>query len=425
MLGLKDEISLLDLKTPIEKLDVQNLTERCHTNFKTQSLNILGKISQKRNEIKKLVRIKVGDVVIQRRGARKPTSLVQLEKGMKTIFFGENGTITSEFPSLKKGIHLDYMRKKIKLNQKIKAGSLTYLFLKGNQSQVEARTDLLKKKVLATSSNFQIEEDKDLDIEKYLRDKAKKEREISKTISKTQKKPRRKISRNVYKYQSENLNDFCSTTYESIPTNVPKLVLNSNRFNRTHITIYSQRELSNNLTHTQDSKIKAKLLIKKAQIVEKKQEKLDNKLCKIIDHSSVQKPLSVDFKKDIEAIMGIKLKQKSKKNKTRNIIEKAVRIQGDYSQMDKKKANMLEISDNLCRMNDNTIKEFGKEICNTYWKKSDGKTRNMPYAMKKKLELIKKQERIRINNNNLLLEKLRYNLEQGSISFHHLTKSIG
>lgn len=424
MEGLKDEFSLIDLKAPLEKLDVQNLTERSHTNFKTQSLNILGKISQKRREIKKMVRTKVGDMVILRRGGRKPTSLLQLEKGMKTIFFGENGTITSEFPSLKKGIHLDYMRKKIKLNQKIKAGSLTYLFLKGNQTQVEARTDLLKRKVLATSSNFQIEDDKDLDIAKYLRDKTKKEKEIIKNISKTQKKSKRKLSRNIYKFQSENLNDFYSTTYESIQTSIPKLTLNSSRLDRSHNTLCTQREVSNNLSHKEDHKVKAKLLIKKAQIIEKNQEKLDNKLCKIIDHASVQKPLSVDFKKDIEAIMGIKLKNNPKKNKTHNIIAKAVRIQGDYSQMDKKKAKMLEISDNFCRMNDNTIKEFGKEICNNYWKKSDGKSGNMPYAMKKKMEQIKKQERIRVNNNNLLLEKLRYNLEQGNISLHHLTKSI-
>ena len=73
------------------------------------------------------------------------------------------------------------------------------------------------------------------------------------------------------------------------------------------------KTLSQPISKNINSKKIAKILIKKAGSIEDKQEKLDKVLCKIIDHAEMQKPLSVYIKKDIEAIMGVKIKSKKKK----------------------------------------------------------------------------------------------------------------
>lgn len=404
-----NELPLTEIRLPLEEIKPYCLTERNHRTSKSQSLNIISSIATKRCEIKKLIYKKVGDIEIIRRGERKPTSLVRLEEGMKTFFFGENGHVTSEFPSLKKKIRLDKIRKKLKLNEKIDAGALTYLFLKGNETQIDLRRDILQRKALTRSTNFDIKLDKDIDLKQFVKEKVKEEQENLKAINKSpltliNEKQNNNISRNWKNYEdSEN----------SI---LPK----SNTVTiETHYKTLSQ-PISKNI----NCKQLAKILIKKAGSLEDKQEKLDKVLCKIIDHAEMQKPLSVYIKKDIEAIMGVKLKYKKKKGTTKQLLTQSVRIQGDYSYMGKKKANMLEISDNIAKMNDKTIKEFGKEIKKKYWQNSDGNKKTMPYEMKRRIEMSDKKMRIKVNQNNLLLEKMRFNLEQENNYLKVLVKNI-
>lgn len=404
-----NELPLTEIRLPLEEIKPYCLTERNHRTSKSQSLNIISSIATKRCEIKKLIYKKVGDIEIIRRGERKPTSLVRLEEGMKTFFFGENGHVTSEFPSLKKTIRLDKIRKKLKLNEKIDAGALTYLFLKGNETQIDLRRDILQRKALTRSTNFDIKLDKDIDLKQFVKEKVKEEQENLKAINKSpltliNEKQNNNISRNWKNYEdSEN----------SI---LPK----SNTVTiETHYKTLSQ-PISKNI----NCKQLAKILIKKAGSLEDKQEKLDKVLCKIIDHAEMQKPLSVYIKKDIEAIMGVKLKYKKKKGTTKQLLTQSVRIQGDYSYMGKKKANMLEISDNIAKMNDKTIKEFGKEIKKKYWQKSDGNQKTMPYEMKRRIEMSDKKMRIKVNQNNLLLAKMRFNLEQENNYLKVLVKNI-
>ena len=404
-----NELPLTEIRLPLEEIKPYCLTERNHRTSKSQSLNIISSIATKSCEIKKLIYKKVGDIEIIRRGERKPTSLVRLEEGMKTFFFGENGHVTSEFPSLKKKIRLDKIRKKLKLNEKIDAGALTYLFLKGNETQIDLRRDILQRKALTRSTNFDIKLDKDIDLKQFVKEKVKEEQENLKAINKSpltliNEKQNNNISRNWKNYEdSEN----------SI---LPK----SNTVTiETHYKTLSQ-PISKNI----NCKQLAKILIKKAGSLEDKQEKLDKVLCKIIDHAEMQKPLSVYIKKDIEAIMGVKLKYKKKKGTTKQLLTQSVRIQGDYSYMGKKKANMLEISDNIAKMNDKTIKEFGKEIKKKYWQKSDGNQKTMPYEMKRRIEMSDKKMRIKVNQNNLLLEKMRFNLEQENNYLKVLVKNI-
>ena len=405
-LNNNNELPLTEIRLPLEEIKPYCLTERNHRTSKSQSLNIISSIATKRCEIKKLIYKKVGDIEIVRRGERKPTSLVKLEQGMKTFFFGENGHVTSEFPSLKKKIRLDKIRKKLKLNEKIDAGALTYLFLKGNETQIDLRRDILQRKALTRSTNFDIKIDKDIDLKQFLKEKVKEEKENLKEINKNplKQKQNNTISRNMRNNEdSEN----------SI---LPK----SNTISiETHYKTLSQ-PISKNI----NSKKIAKILIKKAGSIEDKQEKLDKVLCKIIDHAEMQKPLSVYIKKDIEAIMGVKIKYKKKKGGIKQLLTQSVRIQGDYSYMGKKKANMLEISDNIAKMNDKTIKEFSKQIKKNYWQKSDGNQKTMPYEMKKRIEMTDKKMRKKINENNILLEKMRFNLEYENNNLKELVNNI-
>lgn len=404
-----NELPLTEIRLPLEEIKPYCLTERNHRTSKSQSLNIISSIATKRCEIKKLIYKKVGDIEIIRRGERKPTSLVRLEEGMKTFFFGENGHVTSEFPSLKKKIRLDKIRKKLKLNEKIDAGALTYLFLKGNETQIDLRRDILQRKALTRSTNFDIKLDKDIDLKQFVKEKVKEEKENLKVINKSpltliNEKQNNNISRNWKNYEDSENSILPKSNTVSIET---------------HYKTLSQ-PISKNI----NCKKLAKILIKKAGSLEDKQEKLDKVLCKIIDHAEMQKPLSVYIKKDIEAIMGVKLKYKKKKGTTKQLLTQSVRIQGDYSYMGKKKANMLEISDNIAKMNDKTIKEFGKEIKKKYWQKSDGNQKTMPYEMKRRIEMSDKKMRIKVNQNNLLLEKMRFNLEQENNYLKVLVKNI-
>lgn len=72
--------------------------------------------------------------------------------------------------------------------------------------------------------------------------------------------------------------------------------------------------------------------------------------------------------------------------------------EGKYSHMNNKKVHMLEISDNLMNMKDNTLKEIGNQIQLSYWKKSDGDEKNNPIEKKHiKEEAARKKMIMRLN----------------------------
>ena len=84
------------------------------------------------------------------------------------------------------------------------------------------------------------------------------------------------------------------------------------------------------------------------------------------------------------------------------------------------KRKMLEISDNIIKMNFKSSKEFGKEIGREYWKKSDGSKKTMPLEMKKRIEQNEKAIRQKINLKHNIVKKLKFNLIHESHVLHHL-----
>ena len=399
----KGTLQLTELKTPLEAFTPKCLSDRIHYDHKSRSLDIVHSISCKKRDIKKMFYTKVGNTEIINRGDRKPTCLINLEKGLKKRLFGDYGIVTSEFPSLKKRIRLDFLKRTARLNKKINAGPLTYYFLKANETQQEIRTDLVKTSYLRRSSYFSIDEDKDLNIRNYLKS-VREEEKRNQTEAKSPHNHKRKLSRN------DTINESSDKIYgfQTISTNENDTKCNS--------TTYQKKKRPIIKNH----KLMAKLLIKKSERVEKKQGQLDKRLYKIIDKAQVLKPVSVNIKKDFEAITGMKLKKKKNKGQTKELMQQAVRIQDDYTQFGEKKRNMIEISDNIIKMNSKSIKEFGKEIGREYWKKSDGSKKSMPLDMKKRIKQNEKKLRQKINLNHNIVEKLKFNLIHESHILNHL-----
>ena len=142
-------------------------------------------------------------------------------------------------------------------------------------------------------------------------------------------------------------------------------------------------------------------------ILNKNQYKLENKLFKIIDRAKYLKPLSIEFKKDAEIIMDKKLKKKKAKGNIKKDVY-AMRIENSYAHMGKGKREMIEISDNFARINDNVFNNFSKDIQEKYAKKTRMKKSEERLIKKRKKK--EKEMRIIFNQNNIKMEKLRYNL---------------
>ena len=145
-------------------------------------------------------------------------------------------------------------------------------------------------------------------------------------------------------------------------------------------------------------------------LIKRKQTKLGNRLYKIIDRQKYLKPLSVEFKRDAEAIMGSKMIKKKYKGKTKEDVVHAKRIENSYAHMGKKKREMIEISDNLVKMDDIIVRQFSDDIKKNYWKKTGKKKFEEPEIVKKKRLEEEKKFRIKFNNRNFQMEKLRFNL---------------
>jgi hypothetical protein len=118
-----------------------------------------------------------------------------------------------------------------------------------------------------------------------------------------------------------------------------------------------------------------------------------------------KKQIPLVLKKDIELIIGKRIKRRKKCESLE------IPNDGKYSYMGKKKAEMLEISDNIMHMRDNTLKEFGNQIQLSYWKKSDGNESNNPIESKYIKEEVERKKMLNKLNCGLeLMHKLSYKM---------------
>jgi hypothetical protein len=142
----------------------------------------------------------------------------------------------------------------------------------------------------------------------------------------------------------------------------------------------------------------------------KTQDKLERKLFKIIDNSSYLQPLPMEFKKDVEAIMGVKLKNKRKKGQIKKDVN-VIRIEGDYSSFKKKDRNIIKLGDQISYLNDQIVNINNEDIKKNYWKKTKNKLTKIQETIDNLNDENKLKLREKINKNNLIMKKMRVNLD--------------
>ena len=140
------------------------------------------------------------------------------------------------------------------------------------------------------------------------------------------------------------------------------------------------------------------------------QDKLERKLFKIIDNSSYLQPLPMEFKKDVEAIMGVKLKNKRKKGQIKKDVN-VIRIEGDYSTFKKKDRNIIKLGDQISYLNDQIVNINNEDIKKNYWKKTKNKLSKIQETIDNLNDENKLKLREKINKNNIIMKKMRVNLD--------------
>jgi hypothetical protein len=140
------------------------------------------------------------------------------------------------------------------------------------------------------------------------------------------------------------------------------------------------------------------------------QDKLERKLFKIIDNSNYLQPLPMEFKKDVEAIMGVKLKNKRKKGQIKKDVN-VIRIEGDYSTFKKKDRNIIKLGDQISYLNDQIVNINNEDIKKNYWKKTKNKLSKIQETIDNLNDENKLKLREKINKNNIIMKKMRVNFD--------------
>ena len=220
----------------------------------------------------------------------------------------------------------------------------------------------------------------------------------------------------IYPQQYNNNNTISITPYQ-YQNDVPqtdRFTLENQRsvseLHKSRVKTSPEHVTSRSLYNPKKRKLFEESFFKKASLVQNKHSKMDKTLVKIMSKSKQarktnNKKIPLVLKKDIEIILGTKLRKKKKWD------FQEIPTEGKYSFMSNKKAQMLEISDNIMNMRDNTLKEFGNQIQLSYWKKSDGDENNKPLESKYiKEEIARKKMLMRLNCGLELMHKLSYNV---------------
>jgi hypothetical protein len=101
---------------------------------------------------------------------------------------------------------------------------------------------------------------------------------------------------------------------------------------------------------------------------------IENELYRIIDsqNNNVAPILDQFHKKDFEEMYGLKVNKKIEmKEHAKDQVLEAVKIRGQYTVMDKEKADIIKFSDDITKMPDEVALVFAERIVNVYNDKSD------------------------------------------------------
>ena len=423
---------------------------------KKRNFDISRDIIEKKSEIKKLLTKKIeGEKFIDQK-YNKPTGL-KYEEGLKKIFSTYNIPNNDKLNIINK----EQQKRKNKSNEKNRNILLSLNINQNKEEELNKSRSNLQLKLLNTSINKN-EKNELKNINNYNEYNSSKNSInllLKKKESDDESEDNEKINvdKNYYSpelighksYLKNNIETFSNSTQRETITafsnsqsknkrlipkiKIPSLKLNSNNYNdniktRNNIKLNNYyvkslttrsssskrkkkrkiiKSFSEKENFIKEEKEKAKTIQVKMDIIKINQSKLNNKLFKIIDNARYLKPLSIEFKRDAEAILDKKLKKRKIKGKTKKDVIHAVRIENSYAHMGKKNREMMEFSDNFVKLSDLAFEQFGRNIQQQYLK-NVGKKKEKLDKEKKEKKLLD-ELRNKFNSNNDKIEKKRFN----------------
>ena len=405
-------------------------TGKLENNF-FKKLNINNIIERKKKEIKYLVKKKLGnaDFFIN---PRKPSPLKFLEKGFQKYLFSKNSDFLVHFPKIRKKYLFEKNRVSNDLNEKINIGSLVYLQLKDNQSnflqekylkrssifKVENTADTIEnelqkiiserkrnsqinfqKKIqklnnINNSNNFSISNqnigNSTINSSRYNKNSSrhnyntsrnfnnkKIENEKNLTVNSKKSKRSRNIS-NLFKLTSyetpknkkiKSYITLSGNNTEDNSENNKKIETNSDKMIKTTHSFFSPiNPKIYNKTIDVNKKLK-NCLNEKVNLLNKLTNKCNNQLYKLVDKSK-NKERELSKLKDLEEVFSFKRRKKDPlEENTKNLVYQA---KNDvYFGMDKYKAELLSLTDEVTRMPDDVALYLVDRIAKNYESKAN------------------------------------------------------
>ena len=455
-----------DIESSLETMQYPSMynDNKIRTNLK-KAFNFNKIIDEKKRKIKNMVKNTLGKANLLYSN-RKPSPLLRLEKGLTQYFSDLNGDFIRNFPNLRRKLIYEKEKQKQKLENRIDAGTLLYLYLKNND-----KISSIKKNVLIKSQHFSIKTGIDIVQEEFtkLKNEEKHKRDSVYSIISPQKKivnkpkiksqsPKnnfnilntnknisnnktslnffshsrsRNINKNdLFKLTSYNSNDNFKTPKKRI---FPKINLNTiDSLNKKTISESNKSKITNTntissssrrinfylLSPSQKNKIIQDIKLKKhlkttinerVNLLQSSNEKCNNQLFKLIDNSKLPDKNNLESIKtiDMQEILDYKKSEEKKELEFDSAKKNFSAANKDYYSMDKDKAELLSLSDKVCKLPDDVALYLVDRIAKNYENKS-----NLVEEVTNQLNLNPIIKNIRNIQAKKLRDKLKYNYQK-------------
>ena len=473
-----------DIESSLETMKYPSMynDNKIRTNLK-KAFNFNKIIDEKKRKIKNMVKNTLGKANLLYSN-RKPSPLLRLEKGLTQYFSDLNGDFIRNFPNLRRKLIYEKEKQKQKLENRIDAGTLLYLYLKNND-----KISSIKKNVLIKSQHFSIKTGIDIVQEEFtkLKNEEKHKRDSVYSIISPQKKivnkpkiksqsPKnnfnilntnknisnnktslnffshsrsRNINKNdLFKLTSYNSNDNFKTPKKRI---FPKINLNTiDSLNKKTISESNKSKITNTntissssrrinfylLSPSQKNKIIQEIKLKKnlkttinerVNLLQSSNEKCNNQLFKLIDNSKLPDKNNLESIKtiDMQEILDYKKSEEKKELEFDSAKKNFSAANKDYYSMDKDKAELLSLSDKVCKLPDDVALYLVDRIAKKYEKQSINIMDEISAQYSPLLEIIKKKQkeeirqRLKINHNKMIRLNATLEIEKEEMNKLH------
>lgn len=282
------------------------------------------------------------------------------------------------------------------LFSKIDLGSLVYLNLKSVNNTHQARINCLKNRMLTHSTNFGVCGDKDAFgvelqklVNKHKDNGSNRSKRLSKAILNTNTNTNSSnnhlhlhltsSSRNYTTIQQPSSSSRILSPSSSYSRNHKRKLLfltqdSTSQSYTKHTQFKSQRDMLSAKRRTPLRKHLSQSIMNSANALASHTTHIENELYRIIDsqNNNVAPILDQFHKKDFEEMYGLKVNKKIEmKEHAKDQVLEAVKIRGQYTVMDKEKADIIKFSDDITKMPDEVALVFAERIVNVYNDKSD------------------------------------------------------